>query len=68
MINANEDQDGLGKRYRYPTYFGFVLVIGCLIASIVTILSACRPLSKYWQIYPDPGSKPISPCISSGLR
>ncbi|PLB48751.1 hypothetical protein P170DRAFT_455637 [Aspergillus steynii IBT 23096] len=58
--------DGLGKRYRVPVWVGFGLVVGTFIASIITILGACRPIHKYWQINPDPGnvcqagvSKPI---------
>ncbi|KAB8074039.1 hypothetical protein BDV29DRAFT_127641 [Aspergillus leporis] len=58
--------EGLGRRYRIPVYVGFALVIGTFVASVVTILAACRPFHKYWQINPDPGnicqaavSKPI---------
>lgn len=56
--NADK-QDGLGKHYRGPVYAGFALVIGTFIASVVTILGACRPLHKYWQINPNPGGMQI---------
>ncbi|KAI1828891.1 hypothetical protein DTO027I6_10040 [Penicillium roqueforti] len=55
--------DGLGRRYRVPIYVGFVLVIGCFLASIITIFAACRPFHKNWQINPDPGNV-CQPAIS----
>lgn len=56
---TNAQQDGLGRRYHIPIYVGFGLVIGCFLASIITIFSACRPFHKNWQINPDPGSETL---------
>ncbi|BCS05647.1 hypothetical protein ALUC_10028S [Aspergillus luchuensis] len=55
--------DGLGRRYRVPIWIGFALVIGSFIACMITILAACRPFNKNWQIYPDPGNS-CQPAIS----
>ncbi|CAI7623357.1 unnamed protein product [Penicillium palitans] len=56
--------DGLGRRYHIPIYVGFGLVIGCFLASIITIFAACRPFHKNWQINPDPGNV-CQPAIST---
>jgi len=48
--------EGLGRSFRIRIYIGFALVIGTFIATTLTILLACRPFHKYWQIYPDPGN------------
>ncbi len=50
-------QDGLV--YRKRIYAGFVIITATWIAVILSILLGCRPLSKNWQIYPDPGSKRV---------
>ncbi|GAQ35537.1 hypothetical protein ASPNIDRAFT_194165 [Aspergillus niger] len=55
--------DGLGRRYRVPIWIGFALVIGSFIACMITILAACRPFNKNWQIHPDPGNS-CQPAIS----
>ncbi|GKZ25189.1 hypothetical protein AbraIFM66951_001113 [Aspergillus brasiliensis] len=55
--------DGLGRRYRVPIWIGFGLVIGSFVACMITILAACRPFHKNWQIYPDPGNS-CQPAIS----
>ncbi|KAL7655772.1 hypothetical protein ACMYSQ_004914 [Aspergillus niger] len=55
--------DGLGRRYRVPIWIGFALVIGSFVACMITILAACRPFNKNWQIYPDPGNS-CQPAIS----
>jgi hypothetical protein len=57
FATTNTKQEGLGRRYRIPIYVGFVLVIGSLLASVITIFSACQPFHKNWQINPDPGSE-----------
>ncbi|RAH54611.1 hypothetical protein BO85DRAFT_499746 [Aspergillus piperis CBS 112811] len=59
--------DGLGRRYRVPIWIGFALVIGSFIACMITILAACRPFNKNWQIYPDPGSKFVPQDPRSGF-
>ncbi|OKO97975.1 hypothetical protein PENSUB_9555 [Penicillium subrubescens] len=46
--------DGLSRRYRIPVYIGFALVGGSMIASVLTIFTACRPFNHYWQINPAP--------------
>lgn len=35
----------------------FYLVLVSWVVNIVLFVSSCRPFYKYWQIYPDPGSK-----------
>ncbi|KAK4214981.1 hypothetical protein QBC37DRAFT_472301 [Rhypophila decipiens] len=46
---------GLGHLYRLRVYIGFGLIVGGYVASIIAIFASCQPLSKNWQIYPDPG-------------
>ncbi|KXX75496.1 hypothetical protein MMYC01_208110 [Madurella mycetomatis] len=53
--------DGLGFRKRI--YTGFVLIAVTWIAVLLAILLGCFPLSKNWQIYPDPGNA-CQPAIS----
>ncbi|GAB1319305.1 Rhodopsin domain-containing protein [Madurella fahalii] len=53
--------DGLGFRKR--VYTGFVLIATTWIAVLLAILLGCYPLSKNWQIYPDPGNS-CQPAIS----
>ncbi|KAJ5707490.1 hypothetical protein N7488_007291 [Penicillium malachiteum] len=55
--------EGLGRRYQIPIYIGFGLVIVGFVASLITILAACRPFERNWQIYPDPGNV-CQPAIS----
>ncbi|KAJ5733640.1 hypothetical protein N7493_002426 [Penicillium malachiteum] len=57
------DHEGLGRRYQIPIYIGFGLVIVGFVASLITILAACRPFERNWQIYPDPGNV-CQPAIS----
>jgi hypothetical protein len=54
-------QEGLSKKFRIRIWVGFGIVLSTFLASIITVYAACRPLHKYWQINPDPGSKLI--CI-----
>ncbi|KAM7187214.1 hypothetical protein V8F20_011060 [Naviculisporaceae sp. PSN 640] len=46
---------GLGHLYRLRVYIGFALIVAGYLASIIAIFASCQPLSKNWQIYPDPG-------------
>ncbi|PWY89911.1 hypothetical protein BO70DRAFT_368545 [Aspergillus heteromorphus CBS 117.55] len=55
--------DGVSRHYRIPIWVGFGLVIGCFLTSLITILAACRPFQKNWQINPDPGNV-CQPAIS----
>lgn len=48
--------EGVGGTYRMQIFIGFGLVAGTCMASLLTIFLSCRPLHKYWQIYPNPGS------------
>ncbi|KAH8653048.1 hypothetical protein BGZ60DRAFT_386899 [Tricladium varicosporioides] len=48
--------EGLSRHFRIRIWIGFGLVASTFIASVITIYGACRPLSKYWQINPDPGN------------
>lgn len=50
-------QDGLSRNYRIPVFVGFALVIGSMVASVLTIFTACRPFNHYWQINPAPESE-----------
>ncbi len=57
-------QEGLSNHFRIRIWIGFGLVGLTFLASIVTIYGSCQPLSKYWQINPDPGSKSLDlPCL-----
>jgi hypothetical protein len=49
-------KEGLGRRFRIHIWIGFGLVGATFLASIIAIYAGCRPLEKYWQINPDPGS------------
>ncbi|PYI01616.1 hypothetical protein BO78DRAFT_327150 [Aspergillus sclerotiicarbonarius CBS 121057] len=55
--------DGLGRRHRIPIWIGIGLVVGSFLASEITILAACRPFHKNWQINPNPGNV-CQPAIS----
>ncbi len=46
-------QAGLG--YKKRVYTGFALIGVTWAAVLFTILFSCHPLSKNWQIYPNPG-------------
>lgn len=48
--------EGLSNYFRIRIWIGFGLVASTFVASVVTIYGSCRPLSKYWQINPDPGN------------
>lgn len=43
--------------YRSRVHAGFVLVFTTWVVVLLSVLLSCRPLRKYWQINPDPGSK-----------
>lgn len=43
---------------------GAVLLAVTFLATFLTILLGCLPVSKHWQIYPDPGST----CLNAGWR
>lgn len=45
-----------GLNYQLRIYIGYGLIVTTWIAVLLSILLGCRPLSKNWQIYPDPGS------------
>lgn len=53
-----------GLEYQLRIYIGFGLIFTTWVAVLLSILLGCRPLSKNWQIYPDPGSK-LSLCLLS---
>ncbi|KAE9374975.1 hypothetical protein N431DRAFT_406051 [Stipitochalara longipes BDJ] len=48
--------EGLSNYFRVRIWFGFGLVGLTFAASIITIYGSCQPLSKYWQINPNPGN------------
>ncbi|KFY93173.1 hypothetical protein V500_03873 [Pseudogymnoascus sp. VKM F-4518 (FW-2643)] len=48
--------EGLNKKFQIRIWIGFGIVVATFIASIITIYGACQPISKYWQINPDPGN------------
>ncbi|KJR88211.1 uncharacterized protein SPSK_07260 [Sporothrix schenckii 1099-18] len=52
-----------GLNYHRRIYAGFVLIFTTWVAVLLSILLGCRPLSKNWQIYPDPGNH-CQPAIS----
>lgn len=37
-------------------YFGFILCATSFTATFGTVFLKCQPISKNWQIYPDPGN------------
>ncbi|KAH7132974.1 hypothetical protein EDB81DRAFT_659697 [Dactylonectria macrodidyma] len=41
---------------REPIYAGFALLYVTWIATFLSIMLSCRPLSRNWQISPDPGN------------
>ncbi|KAM7182683.1 hypothetical protein V8F33_014110 [Rhypophila sp. PSN 637] len=50
---------------RRRVYFGFFLVASSWVVFVLGMFLSCRPLSHYWQIYPDPG--PLCQPASSKL-
>ncbi|KAM7195747.1 hypothetical protein V8F20_007317 [Naviculisporaceae sp. PSN 640] len=52
-----------GLEFRNRIYIGFGLLGTTYLAVILTILLSCYPLSRNWQIYPDPG-KFCQPAVS----
>jgi hypothetical protein len=57
LANSLDSKEGLSRKYQQRIWIGFGIVGITFGASIITIYSACQPISKYWQINPDPGSK-----------
>ncbi|KAL2377215.1 hypothetical protein RJ035_007764 [Blastomyces gilchristii] len=49
--------EGLSRYFSIRIWFGIGLVATTFLASVITIYAACRPVSKYWQINPDPGNR-----------
>ncbi|KAL6402772.1 hypothetical protein AUP68_13969 [Ilyonectria robusta] len=49
---------------REPIYAGFAFVFVTWIATFLSIMLSCRPLSRSWQISPDPGRRAISPDLA----
>ncbi|KAH9904083.1 hypothetical protein F4778DRAFT_780765 [Xylariomycetidae sp. FL2044] len=47
--------DRLGH-YRSRIYVGFVFVVLTWLAILSAQLLGCRPLHRYWQVWPDPGN------------
>ncbi|OAA65565.1 hypothetical protein SPI_02352 [Niveomyces insectorum RCEF 264] len=45
-----------GLNYRWRIYVGFGMIVTTWLAVLLSILLGCRPMSKNWQIYPDPGN------------
>ncbi|CAK7216060.1 hypothetical protein SBRCBS47491_002703 [Sporothrix bragantina] len=45
-----------GLNYQLRIYIGFGMIFTTWVAVLLSILLGCRPLSKNWQIYPDPGN------------
>ncbi|KIH92525.1 hypothetical protein SPBR_02568 [Sporothrix brasiliensis 5110] len=52
-----------GLDYRRRIYAGFGLIFATWVAVLLSILLGCRPMSKNWQIYPDPGNA-CQPAVS----
>ncbi|KAK7426082.1 hypothetical protein QQZ08_007392 [Neonectria magnoliae] len=46
--------------YRSRIFAGFGLIFVSWVAVLLSILLGCQPLSNYWQVSPDPGSKLIA--------
>lgn len=57
-------KEGLGRKFRIHIWIGFGLVGATFLASIIAIYGGCRPLEKYWQINPNPGSTLQFPPLS----
>ncbi|KAK4169641.1 hypothetical protein QBC43DRAFT_37082 [Cladorrhinum sp. PSN259] len=45
-----------GLEYHRRIYAGFIMIFITWLAVLFSILFACYPLEKNWQIYPDPGN------------
>ncbi|KAI0020500.1 hypothetical protein F4780DRAFT_741686 [Xylariomycetidae sp. FL0641] len=60
--------------YRRRIHFGFLLTVVTWVIDVLTILLTCRPLHRYWQIYPDPGEychpsvSPVNLFVTFGLN
>ncbi|OTB11444.1 hypothetical protein K445DRAFT_38522, partial [Daldinia sp. EC12] len=48
---------------RQRVYFAYILLGTTYTAALLTIFLSCRPISKFWQINPDPGNS-CQPAIS----
>ncbi|RMY63172.1 hypothetical protein D0865_00005 [Hortaea werneckii] len=58
----------LGRDYEIRIYIGCGWVIISYIIIIFNLFLGCRPLHRYWQINPDPGSKYVChPAVSSQI-
>ncbi|KAI0485073.1 hypothetical protein GGR56DRAFT_662892 [Xylariaceae sp. FL0804] len=42
--------------YTRRIYFGFGFVVVTWLIVLLVLLLGCQPLSRYWQVYPDPGA------------
>lgn len=47
---------GLSRGYRIRIYIGFGILLATFMVVLLNLYLGCRPLYKYWQISPDPGS------------
>jgi hypothetical protein len=45
-----------GLNFRTRIHIGFAMILATWLAVLLSILFSCFPLSKNWQIYPDPGN------------
>lgn len=52
-------------RLQIRVYIAYVFIGATWVLTTCLLLFGCRPMSKYWQISPDPGSKSISFDINS---
>ncbi|KAI1466475.1 uncharacterized protein F4812DRAFT_465724 [Daldinia caldariorum] len=48
---------------QHRVHFAYILLAGTYAAASLTIFLSCRPMSKFWQITPDPGNS-CQPAIS----
>lgn len=61
-------QEGLHKGYKQRINAGFGLLAVTWVGVVLTLVLSCRPIHKYWQIHPDPGSKYNCPFIPEPSR
>ena len=47
-------------RLQIRVYIAYVFIGATWVITTCLLLFGCRPMSKYWQISPDPGSKFVS--------
>ncbi|EFX02433.1 hypothetical protein CMQ_2482 [Grosmannia clavigera kw1407] len=52
-----------GLDYHRRIYIGFCIIFTSWVTVLLSILLGCRPMSKNWQIYPNPGNY-CQPAIS----